>query len=111
MTVATASGTSAGTASAPDIVDTATVSTAVLAATGVSVVRGRRWLLRDVTLEAWAGRMLAVGGGPGAGKSTLLSVLGGLLAPTFGEVRYAGRRVRAGSAEHRRRTAMVLQGY
>lgn len=119
MTVATATVTTT-TATSSTATTTATTSTATsttagtaatLAADRVSVARGRRWILRDVTLEARAGRILAVRGGPHAGKTTLLSVLSGLLAPTSGEVTYGGRRVRAGSTEHRRRTGMVLQGY
>lgn len=56
-------------------------------------------LLDGVDLDVRAGEVLAVVGPNGAGKSTLLGVLAGDLAPTRGEVRYAGadvRRLRVG---------------
>lgn len=51
-------------------------------------------LLDGVDLDVRAGEVLAVVGPNGAGKSTLLGVLAGDLAPTRGEVRYAGADVR-----------------
>jgi iron complex transport system ATP-binding protein len=51
-------------------------------------------LLDGVDLDVHAGEVLAVVGPNGAGKSTLLGVLAGDLAPTRGEVRYAGADVR-----------------
>jgi putative ABC transport system ATP-binding protein len=58
-------------------------------------------LLRDVTLTAQAGRMLAVTGSSGSGKTTLLSVLGGLLVPDTGSVAYDGQPVGTRSGEPR----------
>jgi iron complex transport system ATP-binding protein len=51
---------------------------------GVSV-RGR-WLLRDVSLAAAPGEVVALVGPNGAGKSTLVRVLAGDLLPTTGRV-------------------------
>ncbi len=49
------------------------------------------WALADVSLEVQAGRALGVIGDNGAGKSTLLKIIGGVVWPTHGEVRVAGR--------------------
>lgn len=58
----------------------------VLAAENVSVTRGGKTILRDVSLQAHAGEFIAVLGPNGAGKSTLLSVLAGLARPQAGRV-------------------------
>jgi ATP-binding cassette, subfamily B, bacterial len=47
---------------------------------------GAREVLRGVTAEMPAGRMVAVVGATGAGKSTLLSLLAGLVAPSAGTI-------------------------
>ncbi|HEV8676623.1 MAG TPA: ABC transporter ATP-binding protein [Methylomirabilota bacterium] len=49
------------------------------------------WALRDVTLEVPRGRMVGIIGGNGSGKSTLLKLVGGILKPTAGSIRAAGR--------------------
>ena len=57
-----------------------------ITAEGVSVQRGGRAILADISVSAGAGEFVAVIGPNGAGKSTLLSVLAGLLAPDKGTV-------------------------
>lgn len=47
--------------------------------------------LRGVDFALHEGEMLVLLGASGSGKSTLLNILGGLDAPTEGEVRYRGR--------------------
>jgi iron complex transport system ATP-binding protein len=58
----------------------------LLTAENISVTRGSRTILRDVSLQAHAGEFIAVLGPNGAGKSTLLRVLAGLLKPDSGRV-------------------------
>jgi iron complex transport system ATP-binding protein len=58
----------------------------LLSAQNLTVNRGGRAILRDVSLKAQAGEFIAVLGPNGAGKSTLLSVLAGLLKPDSGKV-------------------------
>ena len=58
----------------------------MLAAENVSVTRGGKTILRDVSVQAHAGEFLAVVGPNGAGKSTLLKALAGLLKPDTGRV-------------------------
>jgi iron complex transport system ATP-binding protein len=58
----------------------------LLAAENVSVTRGDRTILKDVSFQAYAGEFLAVLGPNGAGKSTLLKVLAGLMKPSGGRV-------------------------
>jgi putative ABC transport system ATP-binding protein len=82
-----------------------------LVAEGVSVERGGRLVLDGVGLRARAGQMLAVTGPSGSGKSTLLAVLGGLVPPQAGSVRWRGEPVRVADARPGRALGVVLQGY
>ncbi|RAK69809.1 heme ABC transporter ATP-binding protein [Hymenobacter edaphi] len=61
----------------------------------LSYLAGRRPLLRDVTLRARPGELLAVVGANGAGKSTLLRLLSGDLTPSAGTVQFEGRPLRS----------------
>ena len=65
----------------------------LLAAEQITVARGGRTILRDVSLQAHAGEFIAVLGPNGAGKSTLLSVLAGLLRPNAGQVMLDAKRL------------------
>ena len=62
-----------------------------LAIRSISVKRGDRLVLEDVTTTFPAGRLTAVIGPNGAGKSTLLEVAAGLLRPVAGTVELGGR--------------------
>ncbi len=55
---------------------------------GISFIRDRREILRDVDLTVNRGDFLAVTGPNGGGKTTLLRILLKLLKPTSGKVEY-----------------------
>jgi multiple sugar transport system ATP-binding protein len=74
----------------------------------VTVVRGDVVALRDVTLLADPGELLAVLGASGSGKSTLLRTVAGLLPVASGEVVVDGEPVTAMSPGARR-VAMVFE--
>ncbi len=57
----------------------------------VSVIRGNRLVLRDLTLMARAGDIIWIRGANGCGKSTLLRLIAGLLSITSGMVNAEGR--------------------
>ena len=63
----------------------------VLSARGLSVDRGRRRVLADVSLDLHAGEALVLVGPNAAGKSTLVRALAGLLEPSAGGVSLLGR--------------------
>jgi len=63
----------------------------LLRADGISVARGRRTVVRDVSFELRAGELVALLGPNGAGKSTLLDALTGTLPTTAGQVERRGR--------------------
>ena len=65
--------------------------TAVLEARGLSVRRGARLVVADVSLVLGPGEAVALIGPNAAGKSTLVRALAGLLSPSAGEVRLRGR--------------------
>lgn len=61
-----------------------------LAARRISVQRGRKPILEDVSLEIARGRVTAIVGPNGAGKSTLLRALGGEFPANSGDVTLDG---------------------
>ncbi len=71
----------------------------------VSRFFGERAVLREVSFEEEAGRLIALWGANGAGKSTLLRILAGALRPSEGEAAIHGDP--AGSAAARRQTGFL----
>src|SRR5437870_8401770 len=62
----------------------------VVEARGVSKVYGRQRALAPLDLALHTGQSLALLGPNGAGKTTLLGILGALVRPSTGEVRFGG---------------------
>jgi branched-chain amino acid transport system ATP-binding protein len=58
----------------------------VLRLEGVSVARGGRTVVHDVSLEVPPGQVTTLLGANGAGKSTLVLAVGGVLRPTGGKI-------------------------
>jgi ABC-2 type transport system ATP-binding protein len=65
----------------------------VLEVEGLSKSYGERTALREVSLDARRGELLAVLGPNGAGKTTLLSILAGITRPDDGRIERANGRV------------------
>jgi putative ABC transport system ATP-binding protein len=76
----------------------------VLEAENVSVTRGGRSILRDVSLTVAPDARTLIQGPSGAGKTTLFNVLGLLDTPTEGVLRVAG--AKAGSLGERERARL-----
>ena len=76
-------------------------------AESVSFARGGVTILDDVSVEAYAGEVLAVMGPSGSGKSSLLALLAGLESPDSGSV-VTGRGAVDGVPDG---FGIVLQGY
>jgi NitT/TauT family transport system ATP-binding protein len=68
---------------------------------------GGRRIVERLSFEVSEGQFVCVIGPSGCGKTSLLRLLGGLLAPSSGAVRYRGRPVAGPSSE----LAMVFQDY
>ncbi len=64
---------------------------------GVTIARGARTVLSDISLAIGPGEFVAVLGPNGAGKTTLLQAVLGLLQPVAGEIRIFGAKPRRGS--------------
>lgn len=62
----------------------------VLALENVSVMRGDRLVLRDVTVRVAGGSALLVRGHNGSGKTTLIRSIAGLLSPLSGRIEFDG---------------------
>ncbi|MFW5679488.1 MAG: heme ABC transporter ATP-binding protein [Pseudomonadota bacterium] len=63
----------------------------MLAARGIGVRVGRRWLIEGVSLGVGPGELVVMLGPNGAGKSTLLACLSGARTPSTGRVTLDGR--------------------
>lgn len=68
--------------------------TALLAVSGLAVLRGERLLFRDIEFALNAGDCLLIEGANGSGKTSLLRVVAGLMPPDSGEIRWRGSETR-----------------
>ncbi len=70
-------------------------------------------ILSNINAELEAGKLYAILGPSGSGKTTLLSLLGGLDAPTKGEVLFDGEDITAKGLEYHRRNhiSLIFQSY
>ena len=70
-------------------------------------------ILSNISAELEAGKLYAILGPSGSGKTTLLSLLGGLDAPTKGEVLFDGENITAKGLEYHRRNhiSLIFQSY
>lgn len=78
----------------------------------LTVRRGNREILRDISFTLAPGTITAVVGPSGVGKSSLLAALTGLLAPTRGSIRVSGLgdlTTPGVLQRHRRQTATIFQ--
>jgi iron complex transport system ATP-binding protein len=74
----------------------------------ISYQVGRKVLLRDLSLQAHTGELLAIVGANGAGKSTLLRLLSREYKPTTGHIRLRGGKLAAYSDAQLARLRAVL---
>jgi ABC-2 type transport system ATP-binding protein len=85
------------------------VTSPLLAVAGLTVRRGPREVLRDVSLSVNPGEILGVLGPNGAGKSTLFAILAGLLPAQAGALRLGGRPIDPGARALRAAAGIVFQ--
>jgi ABC-type nitrate/sulfonate/bicarbonate transport system ATPase subunit len=74
---------------------------------GIGHAFGQREVLRDIDLSVRRQEFVCIVGPSGCGKTTLLRMIGGLLAPMAGEVRYRGRRLSGPAGD----VAFMFQDY
>jgi len=77
--------------SATETPASATATDAMLSLQGMTVARGGRDVVRDVTIDIPQGQITALLGPNGAGKSTLVLSVGGVIRPRKGAVMLDGR--------------------
>lgn len=82
--------------------------TPALHLTGVTLRRGRRYVLDDISLEIPAGALFVLLGEAGSGKSALLATLAGTTEPTAGEIRSHAEPLNR-TPPHRRGFGVVAQ--
>jgi len=77
----------------------------VIEVTGLSKVFGEFTAVRDVSFAVRPGEVLGLVGPNGAGKTTTLRAIAGIIPPTTGQVRLAGRDLKTEPREAKRRLA------
>ncbi len=87
---------------------TAATARPILALHGISKAFGAVQALRDVSLELWAGEVVALLGDNGAGKSTLVKILAGVYSPDAGAIEINGQPVSITSPADSRRHGLAI---
>jgi putative ABC transport system ATP-binding protein len=90
--------------------ETIETATGDLYAEQVTVRYGRVEALRDVTIRAQPGQLIAITGPSGAGKSSLLLSLAGVVVPNQGDVSFDGSAVRGRQDAIARGIVLIPQG-
>jgi tungstate transport system ATP-binding protein len=80
----------------------------ILALHNLEYRRGNQFTLNIGQLDFQPGRIYLLAGPNGAGKSTLLQLLGLLLTPDRGEIRFAGEAILGGAQRQRLRRQVTL---
>jgi branched-chain amino acid transport system ATP-binding protein len=80
----------------------------LLVVSGVSVARGGRRVVHEVSLEVPSGAVTALLGPNGAGKSSLVLALGGVLKPLGGSVLLDGRELAGRRPEKIRQAGLAI---
>jgi putative ABC transport system ATP-binding protein len=75
-----------------------------------------QWAVRGVTLSVFPGEVTVLMGPSGSGKTTLLSMMGGVLAPTTGEIRVCNEPLHSRGEDElqqfrRRRIGFIFQSF
>ena len=81
---------------------------AMLCLRDITVARGGRAVVRDVSIDIVAGEVTALLGPNGAGKSSLVLAVGGVLRPEAGSVLLAGRDYAGRRPERIRRAGIAI---
>jgi len=71
----------------------------------------RQEVIKDFSLRAEAGQVIALLGGNGAGKSTILRLIAGILHPDAGEIRVGGLRWKDGRTAYAGRIGYMPDDY
>ena len=82
-------------------------STPILSVSGLDFTVASLNILKDINLSVHEKEFVCIVGASGCGKTTLLRLMGGLLTPSKGQVRYRGREVSGPDRE----LAIVFQDY